>query len=81
MVLQNDFHPFRRLPNQPFTAGRMRSMLVDSSSRHELVPLPTLQRRHRRRSSSCIAIPNLNTIMEEECGFGGFGDEIETLFE
>lgn len=69
-TLQNNFDPFRRLPNLPFN-GRPRSMSVGNRSSIQSAPI-----RQRRRSSCCLAIPTLQTIPEEL----DFGDDIEQLF-
>lgn len=54
--LFNDFQPFQRLPNLPFSlSGRPRAMSVDSHIQ-----------RHRRLSNSCLVAPSLDTIFEEE---------------
>lgn len=70
LVLQNDFDPFRRLPNQAFTPRRPRSMSVDARNNGSsaplvpLSPLLSIRSNHRRRSSSCLSIPNLDSIEE-----------------
>lgn len=83
MQLQNDFDPFRRLQSRPFSTGRKRALSVDSHGirqrEHQpLFPaLLPLRANHRRLSSSSLAIPTLEPIMEED---PEFGDEIENIF-
>lgn len=68
ITLQNDFDPFRRLPNVPFSVnGRPRSLSLHS--RPNGFPF-------RRNSLSFIS--KLEPIIEEEMDFG---DEIEEIFK
>lgn len=68
-IIFNDFNPFQRLPQSiPFTLnGRPRAVSIDS--------VGFRYRGHRRMS--CLAEPNLETIVEED----GFGTAVEKLFE
>lgn len=77
ITLQNNFDPFRRLPNLAFSLnGRPRSMSVDGYSTATAQRPPAVQRPVRR--NSILLIPKLGTIKEEDMEFG---DDIENLFK
>lgn len=60
--LQNDFDPFCRLENVPFSVtGRPRAISVSAN----FAPQP-IRRPSRPRRLSCIAVPSLDTIPEED---------------
>lgn len=80
-VIYNDFQPFHRLPNLPFTiSGRPRAISLDThfnrfipsveptASTAPVVREPNAREPtpRRERRLSCIAVPTLDTIVEED---------------
>lgn len=94
-ALYNDFQPFHRLPNLPFTiSGRPRAMSVDTCSDHfdtsfepaiaAIAHIPSIDQQivkpaqPKQRRNSCMAMPSLETIMEE--GLDGVVCDIRHLY-